>query len=208
MATRNGMIKKTALEEFRNLRKTGLIAIVIREGDELIGVEQTDGERELMLGTRGGMAIRFAETDVREMGRASMGVRGIDLADGDEVISLSVVHEDARVLSITSLGYGKLTDVGEYRLQSRSGKGIQATRLTDKTGDLVSLMLVEPGLDLMLMTDDGTIIRTPVDSISMVGRVSQGVRLMRISEDRKVVAVAAAEPEEDTAEDAEHVDTR
>ncbi|MDR1570237.1 MAG: DNA gyrase subunit A [Oscillospiraceae bacterium] len=203
MATRDGLIKKTALDEFRNLRKNGLIAIVLREDDELIGVELTDGERELMLGTRGGMAIRFHESDVREMGRASMGVRGIELSPGDAVISLGVVSENAHVLAITSLGYGKRTDISEYRLQSRNGKGIQTARLTEKTGELVALLLIQAGLDLMLMTDDGTIIRTPVDSISVFGRVSQGVRLMRIGENQKVVAVAVAEPEEEIDDSAE-----
>ena len=202
MATRGGLIKKTPLDEFRNLRKNGLIAIVLREDDELIGVEITDGGRELMLGTRGGMAIRFPESDVREMGRASMGVRGIDLGDGDTVISLGVITDSSRVLAITDMGYGKFTAASEYRVQSRGGKGIQTAKLTDKTGNLVALLLAEPGLDLMLMTDDGTIIRMSADSISEYGRVSQGVRLMRIDDSKRVVAVAMAAPEDEQTEEA------
>ena len=200
MATRNGSIKKTALDEFQNLRRAGLIAIVLREDDELIGVELTGGEDDLLIGTRLGMAIRFSEKDIRNMGRASMGVRSIDLAEEDSVISLSIAEEGASVLSITTEGYGKLTDIGEYRMQSRAGKGVLAMRLTEKTGQLAALLLVQPGMDIMLITDDGTIIRTPVDSISVLGRNTQGVRLMRVAEGAKVVGVAVAEPEE-TEED-------
>ncbi|MDR2656950.1 MAG: DNA gyrase subunit A [Oscillospiraceae bacterium] len=196
MATRGGQIKKTALSEFRNLRTSGLIAISLREGDELIGTELTDGTHELLLGTRHGMAIRFDENDVRDMGRQAIGVRAIDLANGDEVIALSVVEPDTQVLSITSQGYGKRTAIDEYRKISRGGKGVKAMDLTDKTGLLAEQLLVRAEQDLMLMTDDGTIIRTPVDSIRVCGRVSQGVRLMRIGENTQVVAVALAEPEE------------
>ncbi|MDR0897788.1 MAG: DNA gyrase subunit A, partial [Oscillospiraceae bacterium] len=181
LATRKGLIKKTALEEFQNLRRAGLIAIILREDDELIGVELTRGDNELLLGTRRGMAIRFPETDIRGMGRASMGVRSIDLADDDEVIDLSTVAEGAHVLSITTEGYGKRTDIDEYRVQSRAGKGILAMRLTNKTGLLAAQLLVQPGMDLLLITDDGTIIRMAVGDISIVGRNTQGVRLMRLA---------------------------
>ncbi len=197
MATRNGLIKKTALNEFQNLRRAGLIAIILRDEDELIGVVLTQGEDELLLGTRGGMSIRFPETDIRLMGRASMGVRSIDLSDDDNVISLSVVDEDALVLAITSEGYGKRTAIEEYRVQSRAGKGILAMRLTEKTGALAAQLLVQPGMDLMLITDDGTIIRMAADSISTLGRNTQGVRLMRVGEGARVVGVALAEPDED-----------
>ncbi len=201
MATRGGLIKKTALEEFRNLRRAGLIAIILRDEDELIGVVLTNGEDELLLGTRGGMAIRFAESDIRNMGRASMGVKSVDLSDDDNVISLSIVEEGAHVLSITTEGYGKRTEIDEYRMQGRAGKGILAMRLTEKTGDLAAQLLVQPGMDLMLITDDGTIIRTPVDSVSVLGRNTQGVRLMRVTEGAKVVGVAIAEPEEEDEEE-------
>ena len=202
MATRDGLIKKTALEEFQNLRRAGLIAIILREGDELIGVELTHGDDQLLLGTRQGMAIRFPETDIRLMGRASMGVRSIDLSEGDGVIGLSKVEEGALVLGITTAGYGKRTEIDEYRVQSRAGKGIIAMRLTEKTGLLAAQLLVQPGMDLLLITDDGTIIRTPVDSVSITGRNTQGVRLMRVAENAQVVGVALAEPEEDADENA------
>ncbi|MCL1796133.1 MAG: DNA gyrase subunit A [Clostridia bacterium] len=196
MATKLGSIKKTALDEFKNLRRAGLIAIILREDDDLIGVELTQGDDELLLGTRGGMAIRFPETDLRNLGRASMGVRSIDLSDDDQVIGLSKIDEDANVLSITAAGYGKQTAIDEYRLQSRAGKGILAMRLTEKTGRLAAQLLVRPGMDLLLITGDGTIIRTPVDSISTLGRTTQGVRLMRVAEGSQVVGVAVADPDE------------
>lgn len=201
MATKNGSIKKTALDEFQNLRRAGLIAIILRDEDDLIGVELTRGHDELLLGTRNGMAIRFPETDIRLMGRASMGVRSIDLTEGDEVISLSKVEEGALVLSITAHGYGKRTAIEEYRVQSRAGKGILAMRLTAKTGKLAAQRLVHPGMDLMLITDDGTVIRTPVDDISVLSRNTQGVRLMRVQGEAQVVGVALAEPEPETPEE-------
>ena len=196
MVTRNGIIKKTALEEFKNLRKAGLIAIVLREEDELIAVRLTNGHDELLVGTRDGMAIRFDESDIRQMGRVSMGVKCIDLAADDSVIDAAVVWEGAMVLSITANGYGKRTDISEYRLQSRGGKGILAMKLTDKTGPLAAQLLAPADMDLMIITDDGTIIRMPVDDIRMVGRNTQGVKLMRIAEGAQVVSVALAEPEE------------
>ncbi|MDL2318617.1 DNA gyrase subunit A [Eubacteriales bacterium OttesenSCG-928-A19] len=201
MATRQGSIKKTELAEFANLRRTGLIAIILRDEDELIGVELTRGEDELLLGTRNGMAIRFPETDIRVMGRASIGVRSIALEKDDQVISLAKVEPGALVLSITTGGYGKRTDIDEYRVQTRAGKGVHAMRLTNKTGLLAAQLLVHPGMDLMLITDDGTIIRTPADDISKLGRNTQGVRLMRVGEGAQVVGVALAEPDEELPEE-------
>ncbi len=201
MVTRNGLIKKTALEEFKNLRKAGLIAIILREEDELIAVRLTNGHDEILIGTRNGMAIRFPETDIRLMGRASMGVKSIDLSPEDCVIDAAIVWEGAMVLAITANGYGKRTALEEYRLQSRAGKGILAMKLTEKTGPLAAQLLAPADLDLMLITDDGTIIRMSVDEVRMVGRNTQGVRLMRIAEGARVVSVALAEPE--TKEDDE-----
>ena len=197
MATKGGLIKKTALDEFANLRKAGLIAIVLREEDELIGVELTDETDELMLATRMGQAIRFSETDIRAMGRNSMGVKSIDLAENDEVISVACVEEGKQVLAITQNGYGKRTDISEFRLQSRGGKGIMAMRLTDKTGLMAAQLLVHEDEDIMLITDDGTIIRMPVSSISTIGRVSQGVRVMRVEDESRIVCVTATERDED-----------
>ena len=205
MATRQGTIKRTELSEFMNLRKAGLIAIVLRDDDELIGVRRTEGEDDVIVGTRDGMSIRFAEGDMRAMGRAAMGVRSIELAEGDEVIDLAVVEEGAQVLAITENGYGKRTKVEEYRLQQRGGKGIKAMNLTAKTGKLAAQLLVHDDEDLMIITVDGTVIRTPVDSISELGRNTQGVRLMRVGEDSKVICVARAEKE--TEEEAENAET-
>ena len=204
MATRMGLIKKTALSEFQNLRKTGLIAIVLREEDELMGVELTDGEQEILLGTRGGMAIRFSEQDIRAMGRVSMGVKSMDLDEGDVVVGLAVYEEGAQVLSITENGYGKRTEIDAYRLQSRGGKGIRAMNLTDKTGPLAAQLLVHADEDLMLITDDGVIIRLPVDGISVLGRNTQGVRVMRVAEGSHVVGVTRTEKEEEAPEAAEN----
>ena len=195
MATRKGTIKRTELSEFMNLRRAGLIAIVLRDDDELIGVRRTEGDSDILVGTRDGMSIRFHESDMRPMGRSAMGVRSIDLDEGDEVIDVAFVEEGAQVLSITENGYGKRTDIDEYRLQQRGGKGIKAMNLTEKTGMLAAQLLVHDDEDLLLITSDGTVIRTPVNSISVLGRNTQGVRLMRVGEDSKVVCVARAEPE-------------
>ena len=201
MATRNGLIKKTGSDEFANLRKMGLIAIALREDDELIGVELTQGDSELMLATRMGQAIRFSESDVRPMGRNSMGVRSIDLAEGDEVIDVAKVEEGKQVLAITQNGYGKRTDISEFRAQSRGGKGILAMRLTEKTGLMAAQLLVSEHEDVMLITDNGTIIRMPVDDISVIGRVSQGVRVMRVEDEGRIVGVTATERDEDAVDE-------
>ena len=203
MATKNGVIKRTELSEFTNLRKSGLIALVLREDDELIGVALTDGSYELLLGTRDGMAIRFPETDMRPIGRAAMGVKSIELNPGDAVVDMCPVFPDMNVLSITENGYGKLTEIDEYRVQSRGGKGIKAMNLTPKTGRLTCQLLADEAEDILLITDDGTIIRVPVGSISTLGRNTQGVRLMRVAEESKVVCVARAEAEEEEPEEPE-----
>ena len=206
MATRRGVIKRTPLSEFANLRKTGLIAIIPRDDDELISVALTDGTRELILGTRMGMAIRFAETDARPMGRSAQGVKSIELDEGDEVVDMSVISEDARVLSISEYGYGKRTSVDEYRVQTRGGKGIKAMNLTDKTGLMAGQLLVRDGEDVLIITDDGQMIRTPVDAISEMGRNTQGVRLMKVADDCRIVCVARAEAEEDESDETQTPD--
>ena len=203
MATRGGTIKRTELSEFANLRKSGLIAIVLKEDDDLIAVRLTDGTKELLLGSKKGMAIRFAETDLRPIGRASMGVKSMDLDEGDEVVDLSVVEEGKQVLSITENGYGKRTDIEEYRLQNRAGKGIKAMNLTEKTGLLAAQLLVSNEEDILLITADGTIIRTPVSDISVHGRNTQGVRLMRVGDSRIVCVAPAEADEEETATEQE-----
>ncbi len=203
MATKNGVIKRTELSEFTNLRKSGLIALVLREDDELIGVALTDGSYELLLGTRDGMAIRFPESDMRPIGRSAMGVKSIELNRGDEVVDMCPVFPDMKVLSITENGYGKLTEIDEYRVQSRGGKGIKAMNLTPKTGRLTCQLLADEAEDILLITDDGTVIRMSVGDISTLGRNTQGVRLMRVEEGSKVVCVARAEAEEEAPEDGE-----
>ncbi|MBP3656140.1 MAG: DNA gyrase subunit A, partial [Clostridia bacterium] len=203
MATKNGLIKKTSSEEFANLRKAGLIAIALREDDDLIGVELTRGGSELMMATRMGHAIRFSEDDIRAMGRNSMGVRSVDLEDGDEVIAVAKVVEGKQVLAITQNGYGKRTDLSEFRCQSRGGKGVMAMRLTERTGLLAAQLLVSEDEDIMLITDDGTIIRMPVSGISVIGRVAQGVRVMRVEEGSRIVGVTATEREEEPEESME-----
>ena len=197
MATRDGLIKKTALDEFENLRKTGLIAIVLKEGDELIGVEMCRDGDELLLGSKKGKAIRFNESHVRAMGRVSQGVRSMRLEPGDEVTDLCVMEEGACVLSITENGYGKRTDPEAYRETGRAGKGVIAMALTEKTGDLVAQLMVHDDEDILIITDDGTIIRTPVSDIRVCGRATQGVRLMRVGEGSRIVGVARAEAEEE-----------
>ncbi len=201
MATKQGVIKRTELSEFANLRKAGLIAIVLREDDALIGVALTDGSYEMLLGTRSGMAIRFPESDMRPIGRNAMGVKAIDLDGGDEVVDMCPVFPDMKVLSITENGYGKRTEIDEYRVQSRGGKGIKAMNLTTKTGALTCQLLVHEDEDILLITDDGTLIRMPVADISTLGRNTQGVRLMRVEDGCKVVCVARAEAEEDDEPD-------
>ena len=196
MATRNGLIKKTPLDEFANLRKSGLIAIILREDDDLVDVELTDGDSVLLMGTRQGRAIRFDEKAVRSMGRASHGVRSMKLKEGDEVISMCAVTEDALVLSITENGYGKRTSPDEYRETNRGGQGVAAMNLTDKTGLLAAQLMVKDDEDIILITDDGTVIRTAVDTIRVCGRNTQGVRLMRVGDNARIVGVARTEKEE------------
>lgn len=200
MATRYGMIKKTPLIDFINMRRTGLIAINLREGDELIGVELTDGGHEIMLATAQGKSIRFSEESIRSTGRASMGVRSMQLADDDHVVSMCTVSDDRQVLVITENGYGKRTDISEYREQGRAGKGINVMRLTEKTGCLAAMLMVRPDDEIMIITDDGTIIRTPVEDIRETGRVTQGVRLMRVADDSRIVDVDIAAHEDDDSE--------
>lgn len=199
-ATRKGIVKKTPLQEYANIRKVGLIALTIREDDELIGVRLTDGQQEIIMGTASGMSIRFSEQDVRSMGRSATGVRGISLSEQDAVIDMDVVDENHDVLIVTANGYGKRTPMSEYRIQSRGGKGIKTLNLTSKNGSVVALKVVNDEEDIMIITAFGTLIRTSISGISQMGRNTQGVRLINIRDDDSVATVTKVESHEETSE--------
>ena len=201
MATQNGVIKKTPFAEFANLRKNGLIAMTLLEGEELIGVELTGGQDKILLGTRNGRALLFDEKHVRAMGRQAHGVRAIRLQEGDRVIDMAMLEEGAEVLAVTENGYGKRSDPAEYTEHGRGGQGMKAMQLTEKTGLLAAQLLVHDEEDILLITDSGTIIRTPVDEIRRCGRATQGVKLMRLQEGSRVIGVARAEKEEEIPEE-------
>jgi DNA gyrase subunit A len=197
LCTRQGVIKKTPLSDFSNIRKGGLIAQNLREGDELISVALSAGDDEFIIGTRDGMSIRFSEQDVRSMGRNASGVRAIKLSEGDCVVDMSMVKPGSCVIAITENGMGKRTEEDAYRVQGRAGKGIIAMNITEKTGKLVCLKVSEGNEDLMLIRDDGVVIRVPVDTISVISRNTQGVRLMKIDEGHRVASVALAPHNDD-----------
>ncbi len=197
MCTRGGVIKKTELKSFDNIRKGGLIAVNLREDDELISVIVSEGKDEFIIASRNGKSIRFSEEDVRPMGRTATGVRAINLEKGDEVVSLEKVVKGQQVLAISELGIGKRTSEEEYRLQGRGGKGIAAMNITDKTGLLCALHVVNGDEDVMLIRSDGTIIRLHIAEIREISRNTQGVKLMHVDSDVKVVAACIVEHEED-----------
>ena len=199
MATKNGLIKKTALAEYNSSRKTGLQGITLKENDELIGVRLTDGQDNVVLVTRNGMCITFDEKDVRPIGRVAQGVIGINLDDEDEVIGMESIISggQATLLTITENGFGKRTDLSEYRVQQRGGKGVITYKITPKTGKIVGVRIADETEDVMLITNSGTIIRLNVKDISVLGRATQGVTLMRTSEDVKVVSIETISIEED-----------
>ncbi len=199
MATKNGLIKKTALAEYNSSRKTGLQGITLKENDELIGVRLTDGQDNVVLVTRNGMCITFDEKDVRPIGRVAQGVIGINLDEQDEVIGMEsiIAGGQATLLTITENGFGKRTDLSEYRVQQRGGKGVITYKITPKTGKIVGVRIADETEDVMLITNSGTIIRLNVKDISVLGRATQGVTLMRTSEDVKVVSIETISTEED-----------
>lgn len=190
MATKNGLIKKTMLSEYQNIRRSGLMAIVIREDDALISVKLTDGKQDVIICTRNGMSIRFNESDVRPVGRIAQGVKGIDLRKNDLVIGVGIVSEAEKVLVVTENGFGKRTSIDEYRTQNRGGKGVKTYKVTQKTGAIAGIRMVTDKDDVMLISSDGTIIRLNVADISVLKRDTQGVTLMRMDIDIKVVGVA------------------
>lgn len=199
-ATRRGIVKKTPIEDYINIRRGGLIAVNLRDDDTLIDVKLTDGKQEVIMGTAQGMSIRFQESDVRSMGRAATGVKGITLDDHDELIAMDVVVPDQDVLIVTAKGYGKRTPVSEYRKQTRGGKGIKTINVTDKNGTVVSLKVVKDEEDLMIITSSGTLIRTSMEGISTMGRNTQGVKLINIREDDSVATVCRSDKSEEEDE--------
>ncbi|MCZ8517455.1 DNA gyrase subunit A [Paenibacillus filicis] len=202
-ATKNGLVKKTPLDDYGNIRKGGLIAVNLREDDDLIGVRLTDGNQSIIMGTKLGMSIHFPEQDVRAMGRSATGVKGIHLDEDDAVIDMDVVQENNSVLIVTSKGYGKRTPVEDYRLQSRGGKGIKTLNVTSKNGPVVGLKVVREDEDLMIITALGTVIRTSMSGISMMGRNTQGVRLIHIRDEDEVSTVARVDKSDEPAEGGE-----
>ncbi len=202
MATSRGVVKKTQLEEYSRINKSGLIAINLREDDELVGVRLTDGCKEVVLVTQKGLSIRFSEEDVRDTGRNTMGVRGINLGEDDRVIGMAPIIEGENLLVVSEKGFGKRTEMDEYRTQTRGGKGLMTYRIAEKTGPLVRIALVDDTKDILIINDSGVIIRLAAMEIPVLSRVTQGVTLMR-SKDSKVVDLAIVEHEEPTAEDEE-----
>jgi DNA gyrase subunit A len=200
-ATRRGVVKKTVLSAYGNPRVTGINAINVSEGDELIEVQLTDGDNDVILATRGGMAIRFSESDVREMGRATTGVRGVTLGKEDYVIGMVVLKNGATLLVVSERGMGKRTEVDEYRKQRRGGKGVINLRTSPKTGKVVSIRRVLPGDELMVITRNGIVNRQSVDPIRVIGRNTQGVRLINLDPKDLVVDVACVVNEDKLAEE-------
>ena len=198
--TKNGTVKRISQASLKNLRNIGIRAITLDEGDELISVMPTEGDENIMIATRNGLAIRFPESNVRVMGRTAVGVRGIRLREDDVVVGAGSSSEGEEILSITEKGFGKRTDVGEYRYQSRGGFGVTNHKVTEKTGPVASVKLVRPGQDILIVTDDGTMIRVAVENISQYGRSSQGVRVMRPVAGSRVIDIERTEREESTEE--------
>ena len=198
MATRQGVIKKTPVEEFDNIRKGGIIALGLREGDELIAVEFSRGEDEFLIGSKKGKCVRFDESEVRPMGRTATGVRAMLLEDGDEVVDMVKIERGGQVLAVTERGMGKRTPEDQYPAHRRGGKGVWAMQLTDRTGDLACLRMAGDDQDLMLIRDDGTVMRMPVDQVSVISRYTQGVRLMRVDEGTRIASVALVPHQEQT----------
>lgn len=194
--TRQGVVKRTNVAEFSNIRQNGLKALNLRDEDELINVFLTDGNTDVIIGTKYGYSVRFNEAVVRNMGRSATGVRGVNLRDGDKVVGASVITDQDEVLVITEKGYGKRTIAGEYPTKGRGGKGIKTANITEKNGPLAGLLTVKGDEDLMIITDTGVMIRTGVANISQTGRSTQGVKVMRLDQDAKIVTFTTVQPDE------------
>ena len=196
-ATKSGIVKKTPISDFKNINKSGLIAINLKDGDELIGVNRTNGEEDIILVTENGMSIRFNENDVRSMGRTATGVKGITLSKGDHVVSMDLISNGTDLLVVSEKGFGKRTETEEYRPQIRAGKGIKTYNINSKTGKLVGATLVDEDDEMMMINSNGVLIRIRVNEISIFGRVTSGVKLMKTDEEVEVVSIAKLKGEEE-----------
>ena len=196
-ATRKGLVKKTELMAYANPRRDGIIALALEEDDEVIGVRLTDGQQEVLLSTKSGQAIRFSEEEVRPTGRGTYGVKGITIEEKDAVVSLETINKEATLLTVSARGYGKRSDVDDYRIQSRGGKGVITMRTTDKTGEVVSMRQVKDDDHLMLVTDTGRIIRLRMAELRVIGRNTQGVRLLNTGLEERLVSLALLAEKED-----------
>jgi DNA gyrase subunit A len=201
MGTRKGVIKKTQLSAFSNPRAGGIIAMGVEDGDSVITVLVSDGKGEIFIGTRNGMAIRFPEDDVRPMGRTAYGVRGITLRDDDVVVAMEVVRPGGTLLTVTERGYGKRTEMDEYRVQSRGGVGVINIATSTRNGIVVGVSYVEEGDEVLLITQQGMIIRMPTNDVRSIGRATQGVRLIEIEGDDRVVSVARLVEKDENGEE-------
>lgn len=208
MATKNGMVKKTSLDEYQNMRKTGLTAINLREDDELIEVKYTDGDQDIFLVTKYGQCIRFHESDVRATGRASMGVIGINLMDTDEVVGMQLSSQGEYMLTVSENGMGKLTDINEFTVQNRGGKGIKCYKIVEKTGNVVGMKILSRENEVMMINTDGIIIQMPCSDISILGRVTSGVKLMDLKNGITIASIAkvreSSKNEEEASEESQN----
>ena len=206
LITRNGTVKRMNVVALKNIRNSGIRALHLEEGDELISVRPTDGDENILIATHDGMAICFAETDIRPMGRDAVGVRGIKLREGDYCVGAARARSGGALLSVTENGYGKRTDIEEYLRgsdgtpQKRGGMGLKNYNVTERTGKVATVKVVDDNDDILLISDDGTIIRMAADSVSMLGRATQGVRLMRLAEGSKVISLARTEKDDGEGE--------
>jgi DNA gyrase subunit A len=200
MATASGTVKKTPLVDYSRPRANGIIAVDLKEGDQLVDVAVTDGQSDVMLFSSAGKVIRFPETDVRSMGRVSRGVRGMRISDDEKIIALIIAQEEGAILTATEYGYGKRTDLAEYRVQGRGGQGIISIQTSARNGNVVGAVQVCDDDQIMLITNGGTLVRTPVKDVSLVGRNTQGVRLINLSNDERLVGVERVIEDEDDAE--------
>ena len=201
MATRDGIVKKTKMKDYSNIRKTGLLAISLREGDELIEVKITDGNDDVILITKNGMSIRFHETDVRTTGRVSMGVIGMNLDEDDEVVAMQLDRQGEYLLIVSENGYGKRTLTSEFHVQNRGGKGLKCYKIMDKTGCVIGAKAVNDGNEIMMITNEGIVIRTGCDDISLLKRITSGVKLMDIKAEEGIKVANIAKVRQEVSQD-------